>query len=368
MIRVFEPKIYFKDKFAILSALNKKNISGSSSEIAKFESSLSEYFDRSFVATLSNGSVALEVALKSLNLEIDDEVIIPSFTIISCLSAVVRSGGKPVFCDVDRLSWNMTLNDIKKVKTSKTKAIVMVHTYGLVAEAENIEKYCNENDIYLIEDSAEAHGQIINGKKCGSFGLISTLSFYANKHITSGEGGALLTDNDEIYNKVKQIRNLDFNSSKRFKHDNLYWNYRLSGLQAAFGNSSIKNIDKVISTKIKKAQVYNELFSEHEDILQVPLVELNGIQNHYWVYGIIPKLNIDRNLIMSSLHDSGIETRPFFYPLNKQPAYIKLNKEVTSCPVSEEIGEKGFYIPIGSHVKVKQQKRIVEQIVNLIQS
>ena len=368
MINVFEPKIYYKDKIAVFNAMNKKNISGSSSEINKFESSLSKYFDRSYVATLSNGSVALEVALKSLNLESDDEVIIPSFTIISCLSAVVRSGAKPVFCDVNRLSWNMTLDDVIKVKTNKTKAIVMVHTYGLVADAENIETYCNENNIKLIEDSAEAHGQIINERKCGSFGLISTLSFYANKHITSGEGGAVLTDNKEIFDEIVKIRNLDFNSSERFIHDNLYWNYRLSGLQAAFGNSSIKSIDKVIRTKIKKAKVYNNLFSDYKDILQIPLVELSGVKNHYWVYGIIPKTNIDRKKIMSSLYDLGIETRPFFYPLNKQPAYIKLNKDASSCPVSEEIGEKGFYIPIGSHVKVNQQKQIVENIINLIKN
>ena len=366
MINVFEPQINFKEKLAVLKALNNKNISGSSSEIEKFENSLSKFFDRTYVASVSNGSTALEVALQSLNLNSDDEVIIPSFTIISCLSAVVRAGGKPIFCDVNKLSWNMTLDDVKKVKTSKTKAIVMVHTYGLVADAVNIEKYCYENNILLIEDSAEAHGQIINGKKCGSFGLISTLSFYANKHITSGEGGAVLTDNKEIFQKIKQIRNLDFNSSKRFKHENLYWNYRLSGLQAAFGNSSIKNIDKVINTKIKKAEVYNELFSKYEEIIQVPLVKLNDVQNHYWVYGIIPKINVDRNEIISSLFDLGIETRPFFYPLNKQPAYIKSNKEITSCPVSEEIGEKGFYIPIGNHVKEKQQKLIVEKIVNLV--
>ena len=145
MINVFEPKIYFKDKLAVFNALNKKNISGSSLEIKKFENSLAKYFDRTYTVALSNGSIALEAALQSLDLNSDDEIIIPSFTIISCLGAVVRSGGKPVFCDVDEFSWNMTLDDIKKVKTNKTKAIVMVHTYGLVADAENIEKYCKKH-------------------------------------------------------------------------------------------------------------------------------------------------------------------------------------------------------------------------------
>ena len=277
-----------------------------------------------------------------MDLNSDDEIIIPSFTIISCLGAVVRSGGKPVFCDVDEFSWNMTLDDIKKVKTNKTKAIVMVHTYGLVADAENIEKYCNENNIYLIEDSAEAHGQIINGRKCGSFGHISTLSFYANKHITSGEGGAVLTDDNYTYEKIKQIRNLDFNNSDRFKHENLFWNYRLSGIQAAFGNSSIKSIEKVIKMKIKKADVYNGLFSEYEDILQLPLTDLDGVKNHYWVYGIIPKIEFDRKKVMSILLEKGIETRPFFFPLNLQPAYLNLGKDIFECPISEKIGKKGF--------------------------
>ena len=366
MINVFEPKIYFKDKLAVFNALNKKNISGSSLEIKKFENSLAKYFDRTYTLAISNGSIALEAALQSLDINSDDEIIIPSFTIISCLGAVVRSGGKPVFCDVDEFSWNMTLDDIKKVKTNKTKAIVMVHTYGLVADAENIEKYCNENNIYLIEDSAEAHGQIINGRKCGSFGHISTLSFYANKHITSGEGGAVLTDDNNAYEKIKQIRNLDFNNSDRFKHENLFWNYRLSGIQAAFGNSSIRSIEKVIKMKIKKAEVYNELFSKYEDILQLPLTDLDGVKNHYWVYGIIPKIEFDRKKIMSMLLEKGIETRPFFFPLNLQPAYLNLGKDLFECPISEKIGKRGFYIPIGNHVSSSQQKMIVENITKLL--
>ena len=140
----------------------------------------------------------------------------------------------------------------------------------------------------------------------------------------------------------------------------------MSGIQAAFGNSSIRSIEKVIKMKIKKAEVYNELFSKYEDILQLPLTDLDGVKNHYWVYGIIPKIEFDRKKIMSMLLEKGIETRPFFFPLNLQPAYLNLGKDIFECPISEKIGKRGFYIPIGNHVSSSQQKMIVENITKLL--
>ena len=170
MIQVFEPKLTKKDRKAVLSAVKNNFISGTSPLINEFEYKLAERFDRKYAVALSNGTVALEMSLRILNLKEEDEVVLPSFTIISCLSAVLRAGAKPVFCDVSLDSWNMTLDDVKAVVTNKTKAVLMVHTYGLTAEASEIEKFCKQNNIYLIEDSAEAHGQIYKDKKCGSFG------------------------------------------------------------------------------------------------------------------------------------------------------------------------------------------------------
>ena len=255
MIKVFEPRLSTKDKLSVLSSLNKSNISGSSEEVLRFESSLARAFDRKYAVALTNGTTALEVAVKSLDFNKGDEIIVPSFTIISCLAAIIRNGLTPVFCDVDPITWNMDINNVKKVATDKTKGVLMVHTYGLPADATNIKNFCKDNNFKLIEDTAEAHGQYENREKCGTFGDVSTLSFYANKHITTGEGGAVLTDSPQLYDVMKQIINLDFKEPNRFNHENLFWNYRISGIQASLGISQINSLNKTINLKIKQKKL-----------------------------------------------------------------------------------------------------------------
>ena len=366
MIRVFEPRSSLKNQISVFNAIRKNEISGTSKSVQLFENKLAEYFDRKFAIALSNGTVALEIALKSLNLKKGDEVIVPSFTIISCLSAIVRSEAKPVFCDVDPLTWNMNLDEVKKVTTKNTKAVLLVHTYGLPSPATAIEKFCIDNDIMLIEDSAEAHGQTEEGQKCGSFGKMSTLSFYANKHLTTGEGGAILTDSIDDFKKIKQMINLDFSYPNRFNHNNYYWNYRLSGIQASLGLSGIDEISKIISLKRKQALYYDELFSDLQDLIQTPQIKYNSSNNHYWVYGILLKKENLRDKLINELYESGIQTREFFWPLHLQNAYLKNNSNKINLKNSEYLGRNGLYIPIGKHVNKKTQKFVVEKIYNIL--
>ena len=367
MIPVFKPKLTLVDKFSVLNALLKNNISGTSPVVSDFEKQYSLKFNRKFGVAVSNGSVALDVAFKLLNLDKDDEVIVPSFTIISCLSAIIRSGGKPVFCDVNEESWNMSLEDVKSSFSEKTKAVLVVHTYGLAAEIIKIQEFCKEKNIYLIEDAAEAHGQKVNNKPCGSFGDISVFSFYANKHITTGEGGMVLTDSEEFYDNAQKIRNLDFNNVKRFSHDNLYWNYRLSGLQASLGISQLKNMNRTIDLKIKQGNYYTELFSESKDLVQLPLKEHMGVINHYWVYGVLIKKENMRDFLMEELRNKGIETRPFFWPLHLQPALPDEYKTIKKLTVSENLGLNGLYIPMGSHITKKLQEKITTTILRILE-
>lgn len=363
MISVFEPEVTLRHYYQIYKALKDKQLSGSSTVVKEFEKKISMYFDRNFCVSVSNGSSALDLALNCIDFKEEDEVVVPSFTIISCLSAVVRSGATPVFCDVDINTWNMNLNNLMEVVTEKTKAVLMVHTYGLTAEAELISEFCRNKGIVLIEDSAEAHGQIIRGKKCGSFGDISTLSFYANKHVTTGEGGAVLTDNDSYFQKLHQMKNLDFVSNKRFQHNNFYWNYRMGGLQAAFGIQSLKNIDSTIEHKINQSSYYNVLFSGYEKYFKIPVVEHDNIKNHYWVYGIVLNDSFDRDKIMDALYLKGIETRPFFWPLHDQPAYKSMFKKRYKLPNSEYLGKQGFYIPLGKHLSKAKQKFVASSVI-----
>lgn len=353
------------DKLKVFKTLVKNDISGTSPPIKEFEDELSKSFDRRFSIAVSNGSSALDLALQSLDLKEGDEVIVPSFTIISCLSAIIRAGAVPIFCDVDKTSWNMTLDLTKQKVTKKTKAVLMVHLYGLVGEAKEIEDYCLKKNIILIEDSAEAHGQIIDGKKCGSFGKISTFSFYANKHITTGEGGAVLTNDEIIYKKIKQMANLDFND-KRFQHSNLFWNYRLSGIQASLGLSQINSLNKTIIKKIKQGKKYNDFFKNSEQF-QIPPFEINGVVNHYWVYGILLNKDGIRDSVMKDLYENGIETRPFFWPLHLQDALpSKYRLSNNSLKTSEHLGANGFYIPIGQHINTRKQKFISQKIIEVV--
>lgn len=362
MIKVFEPKLTRKDRKAVLSAVRNNFISGTSPLINEFENKLAESFDRKYAVALTNGTVALEMSLRLLNLQEDDEVILPSFTIISCLSAVLRAGAKPVFCDVSLDSWNMTLDNIKEVTTKKTRVVLMVHTYGLTAEATEIEMFCKDKNIYLIEDSAEAHGQVYQNRKCGSFGDVSTLSFYANKHITTGEGGAVLTDNKNFFETLKQMINLDFKEPNRFNHDNFYWNYRMSSLQAALGISQIKNLNNVINLKMKQGQFYNHLFKNYENFVKTPLLLNNQTYNHFWVYGIVLNAKINREILKKFLSSKNIEVRDFFWPLHLQKA---LNSKIHLAHLnnSEYIGKQGIYLPIGSHVNKKLQNFISETVL-----
>ena len=367
MIPVFKPKVNYSDIFSVLKTLISENISGTSPVIEIFEKKLAQKFNRKYCVAVSNGSVALDLSLQSLNLKKGDEVIIPSFTIISALSAVLRTEATPVFCDVDPESWNMTLKNVEHCYTQKTRAVLMVHTYGLTAEASKIENFCKDNRIELIEDAAEAHGQEADNRKCGSFGLISTFSFYANKHITTGEGGAVLTDSEEIYNILIRMRNLDFTKKNRFNHENMYWNYRLSGLQAALGISQIDSLETVIKKKIKQGDYYLELLNKYSELIQLPMSKHKNTKNHYWVFGILLKDENKRDRLMELLLEKGIETRPFFWPLHLQTFFIKDAKDTnTELEVSENLGRNGLYLPIGTHINKKIQQKIVGELISSI--
>ena len=366
MISVFSPRLSFTEKVAVFKSVLKNDISGTSPVVGKFEEEIAKKFDRKYAVAVSNGSVALDVALNTLDLKKGDEVIVPSFTIISCLSAIIRTGATPVFCDVDENTWNMTLELTEKKVTQNTKAILMVHLYGLAAEATKIENFCNENNLILIEDAAEAHGQIVDNKKCGSFGSVSTFSFYANKHITTGEGGAVLTDDEKVYKKIKKMINLDFDNSKRFQHNHLYWNYRMGGLQASLGLSQIKNLDKTINRKRLQGNYYNKLLNEFESF-NIPLELHEGIKNHYWVYGVLLKQEGIRDGVVNYLESIGIQTRPFFWPLHLQPALPeKYAPKENNLKNSEFLGRNGFYIPIGDHLSKSKQKFISEKLIEVV--
>jgi perosamine synthetase len=365
-IPVFSPWIDDEDISSVTDCLRNGWISGTSPIVSNFESGIKELSQKEYVTAVANGSVALDLAFASLNLQTGDEVILPNLTIISCLAAVIRAGATPVLVDVNPIDWNMSFSAVREAFTERTKAVLAVHTYGLPAPIAELRDYCSERGALLIEDAAEAHGLIISGNPSGSFGDISTYSFYANKHVTSGEGGAVCTNSPIISERVNQLRNLAFGKVNRFEHEELGWNYRISGLAAALGISQLKKLDKIIAEKKIQGAYYSQLLGEMALSVSLPAKTANGGDNNYWVYGIVVESNSMRHKIMTELIKAGVETRPFFHPLSEQPVTKSLTVKMSgSLDTSLRLGQCGFYLPTGAHVTPAKQEYVVESIAQI---
>lgn len=333
--------------------------------ILKFEDSFKKIVSRRYSATVSNGTAALDIAIKTLNLKKGDEIIVPNFTIISCLNEIIREGIKPIFIDADPNTFNIDSDQIENKITKKTKAILIVHIYGLPVNLDKIIKLKNKYKLKLIEDCAEQLGQTYKKKPIGSFGDISTFSFYANKHITTGEGGMIVTNNKSYYKKFLELRNICFSLKKpRFVHDDLGWNYRMTNMQAAIGYAQLKKLRYFIKKKRKIGNYYSKELQKISD-LQLPVLSNEFSKNIFWVYSIIIK-NKNFNAIQLSkiMKKKGIETRPFFCPMHIQPIIkkLKLINKNEKFPVSEKIYRYGLYLPSGIGNTFDEVKEVVKQL------
>ena len=327
--------------------------------VHQLEQAIAKKVDRRYGVAVCNGSAALDVAVAALNLEHGDEVILPTFTIISCAAAIVRAGAVPVVVDADPATWNMDPNQIEEKITPRTRAIMVVHIYGLPTEMEPILRLAERHGLKVIEDAAEAIGQTCNGKTCGSFGDISTLSFYPNKHVTTGEGGMVLTDDAGLAERCRSLRNLCF-QRKRFIHEELGWNFRMSNLQAAVGVAQVERLDEFVNRKREMGARYDQLLHETAG-LQLPLKATSYANNIYWVYGVVlnDAIEIDAETATGRLSQAGVGTRPFFFPMHEQPVFRRMGLfQNVACPVAEYLARRGFYLPSGLGVTEDQQRRV----------
>ena len=249
IIPVNTPVITKSDAIEVYKVVKSGWVSSAGSKILDFEEKLSKLVNRKFACCVSSGTAALEIAVKSLDLKKGSEIITTAFSIISNTNAIIKSNLKPVLIDTDISTWNINIQDLEKKINKKTKALMLPHIYGFTNDMDKILKICKKNNLLLIEDAAEMIGQNYKNKPCGSFGDISIFSFYANKHITTGEGGAIFTNNKIIYEKCKNLRNLNFGSNNRFNHEELGWNYRFTNMQAALGLNQLKRIDQIIKKR-----------------------------------------------------------------------------------------------------------------------
>ena len=354
-IPVNVPKVFKEEKIFVKDCLDTNWISSEGSYVKKFESKFANYNNRKFGIAVSSGTAALEIALKAFNLKTKDEVIIPTFSIISTALCVIKLGLKPILVDSDLSDWNMLVNQVLKKINKKTKAIIITHIYGFPVDMSQILRIAKKKNIKIIEDSAEMIGQKYKNRMCGSFGDASTFSFYANKHITTGEGGMILTNDKKFYKKCMSLRNLCFGlKTNRFNHDDIGWNYRLTNVQAAIGCGQLKNISWIINRKREIGKRYTKLLKKNTKIYIQPLNN-NFSKNIYWVFGILikPNTKIKRNYVMEKLLQNKIQTRPFFYPMHKQAIFkkMKIFNKNEKYPNSEYLCKNGFYLPSGVGIK-----------------
>lgn len=370
LIPVNIPKIYNQEKIYVKDCLNSGWISSEGRYVKRFEDSFSKYNNRAYGVAVSSGTGALEIAMKSLNLKKGSEVIIPSFSIISTALCVIKSGLKPVLIDSDLKTWNVNPDQLIKKISKKTKAIIITHIYGFPVDMKKILFIAKQKNIKIIEDSAEMIGQTYFNKKCGSFGDLSVFSFYANKHITTGEGGMILTNNRKLYIKCKSLRNLCFGSGEdRFNHDDIGWNYRMTNIQAAIGCGQLMNINRIIKKKREIGKRYISILSKCNKITIQPY-KLSYARNIFWVFGVLLKkrANISRNLVVKKLYKKNIQTRNFFYPMHKQKIFKKMKLFAKNIQFinAEYLSKNGFYLPSGLGISNKEIDYVGRTLIKIL--
>lgn len=343
-------------------------ISSSGKYVKAFEESFASYCGSKYAVAVSNGTVAIHLALVALDIKKGDEVIIPSFTMIASAFAVCYTGAIPVFVDAEPDSWNIDVNKIEEKITNKTKAIMPVSIFGHPCEMERIWELAAKYNLKVIEDAAESHGAEYNGLKTGNLADITTFSFFANKNLTTGEGGMVVTNDEKLYKQCLYFKNLcfDLDSPRNYKHNDIGFNYRISNIHCAIGLAQVEKADEYKSLRIKNADYYKIYLSE------VPGVRFqknkSNVLNTHWVNGIVVdplKYGKTRDELMDFLKQKGVDTRLFFRGMHHQPSLINYgcNSE-GDFSVTDWLSTNGFYLPSASNLSQTKIKLICELISN----
>ncbi len=336
---VYQPSLSGNEKKYVKECLDSTWISSKGKFINQFEENFSKYLGIKYSASVSNGTVALHAALLALGIGEGDEVIVPTFTYIASVNAIHYTGAVPVFVDSKEDTWQMDSADVKRKITGKTKAVMAVHLYGGVCEMDELLKICKENNLFLIEDTAEAFGSKYKGKFAGTFGDISTFSFFGNKTITTGEGGMVSTNSKELYDLVFRIKGQGLAAGKEYFHDIVGYNYRMTNICAAIGCAQLENADEIITKKRKIANWYNDQLKDLP--IQLPK-ESKDVFHTYWMYTVILKDADKRDPLRVYLKEKGIETRPAFHPAHQMPMYYKKG---VSFHIAESLALRGINLP-----------------------
>ncbi len=363
MIPVFEPVIGEEEIDAVVAALRRGEISGSFGEtIPRFEQKFAEYCGCKYGVAVTSGTTALHLAVAAAGIGPGDEVLISTSTNIATALAVVHNGALPVPVDSEPVTWNLNLDLIESLITPKTRAIIPVHLYGHPVDMNRLMEIARRHHLIVIEDCAESHGSTVRGRMTGSFGEMGCFSFYANKIVTTGEGGMIVTNDAAFAEKMRLLRNLAF-TQPRFLHQAAGYNFRMTGYQAAMGLAQLDKIDQIIADKRRVAHTYNKYLQDLPG-LQLP-AEMHWAFNVYWMYAIVvkPEFGVTRDALAAALKADGIETRTFFCPMNQQPCLHSVDGfKAVACPVADRLWETGLYLPSTYTLSEATIRRVVASI------
>ena len=376
MIPVNEPSLGEQEMAYMTECVRTGWVSSTGRFINEFEQGWASYCGRRYGIAVSNGTTALQLAIACLELKPGDEVIMPTFTIVSCAMAVIYNGGVPVLVDSDPKTWCMNVNQIKEKMTPTTRGIMPVHIYGHPVDMDCVLKLAQEYRIAVIEDAAEAHGAeylsardttASHWRKCGSFGTLSCFSFYANKLITTGEGGMVLTDDPNLAERARALRNLCFQPERRFYHERLGFNFRLTNLQAAMGLAQLERMEEIVARKRWMGKEYDRRLRGVSG-LELP-VEQPWARSVYWMYGVVLSDEVDMDAVQfaEKLRERDIDTRPFFLGMHEQPVLQQLGLfRNERYPVGERLARRGLYLPSGLTLTEEQLQQVCEAVQEVL--
>ena len=367
MIPVNVPKLSPRSKELLAECIDTGWISSEGSFVGRFEDMFASYIGVKHGIACCNGTVALELAVSALNIGVGDEVIMPAHTIISCPQAVIRNGGTPVLVDVDPESWQMDVGQVEGKINSQTRAIMPVHIFGHPTDMDPLLALAHKYGLYIIEDTAEAHGAEYKGRRCGSIGNVATFSLYANKIVTTGEGGIVLTNDDDLAERLRYLRNLCFEPQQRFLHNEMGFNFRFTNLQAAVGIAQMEEIDEIIATKL---QIGRDYTSRLANVSGIKIQAVQEWAKHvYWVYGLLLEDDVPFDAFewARTLRTKGVETRPFFWPLHEQPVFQKMGLFAgESYPVAEGLARRGLYVPSGMALTLDEIEEVSTAVIETL--
>ncbi|MCU0342228.1 MAG: DegT/DnrJ/EryC1/StrS family aminotransferase [Ignavibacterium sp.] len=353
---VYQPSLGKKERENVIECLDSTWISSKGKFITQFENSFSEFIGVKHSAAVCNGTVAIHVALLALGIGDGDEVIVPSFTYIASVNAIKYTGAKPVFTESDLTTWQIDTKKLEEIITPKTKAIMAVHLYGQPCEMDIILSIAKKHNLFIIEDCAEAFGSLYKGKHVGTFGDISTFSFFGNKTITTGEGGMVVTNNSDLHDRAVHLKGQGLAKNREYYHDIIGYNYRMTNICAAIGAAQLERANELIEKKIQIAKWYEE------KLKNIPVVfhsEVGDVRHSFWMVSILFKDAVEREKVREHLKHNGIETRPTFHPVHLMPMYFKKG---LSLPIAEELGSRGINLPSYPDLKETDVDFICNQI------